>query len=102
MALLYPKVPSKKLIHMQTRAESVGTGVFAPLNTVHVRYRGRFVETFKCCGKSLKEVPAQSGILAHLLCLTSSCKSGLNIQLKVPCAAVPGQTLCAWFWRDAK
>ncbi|KAL3157951.1 hypothetical protein ABBQ32_012351 [Trebouxia sp. C0010 RCD-2024] len=38
-----------------TRAESVGTGVFAPLNTVHVRYRGVFVETFKCCGKGLKE-----------------------------------------------
>ena len=51
---------------LQTRAESVGTGVFAPLNTVHVQYRGVFVEQFKCvfveqfkcCGKGLKEVPS--------------------------------------------
>lgn len=34
---------------LQTRAEAVGTGVFAPLNTVHVRFRGVFIEAFKIC-----------------------------------------------------
>ena len=38
-----------KLCDTQTRAEAVGTGVFAPLNTVHVRFRGVFIEAFKIC-----------------------------------------------------
>ena len=53
-------LPAKLSLFVQTRAEAIGTGVFSPLNTVHVQYRGLFVEQYKCtwgcCGIGLKEV----------------------------------------------
>ncbi|KAL0053053.1 hypothetical protein WJX82_000208 [Trebouxia sp. C0006] len=35
--------------------EQLGTGVFAQLNIVHVKYRGFFVERFQCCCHPLRE-----------------------------------------------
>ncbi|KAA6419767.1 MAG: hypothetical protein FRX49_10300 [Trebouxia sp. A1-2] len=35
--------------------EQFGTGVFAQLNIVHVKYRGFFVERFQCCCHPLRE-----------------------------------------------
>lgn len=40
----------------QVQAEMRGTDLFATLNTVHVKYRGFFVERFICCGHPLREV----------------------------------------------
>ena len=38
------------------QAETLGTDLFAALNTVHVKYRGFFVERFVCCAAPLREV----------------------------------------------
>ena len=40
---------------MQVQAEVLGTDL-ATLNTVHVKYRGFFVERFVCCAAPLREV----------------------------------------------
>lgn len=40
---------------MQLQAETLGTQLFATLNTAHVQYRGFFVERFVCCGSPLRE-----------------------------------------------
>lgn len=54
---------------LQTRAEAVGTGVFAPLNTVHVRFRGVFVEAFKVCpGVCTGGLNEVSVTFSNLLC----------------------------------
>ncbi|DBA82803.1 hypothetical protein WJX77_009020 [Trebouxia sp. C0004] len=47
-----------------TRAESVGTGIFSPLNTVHVQYRGIFLEQFKC---SWREACFGGGLREYLV-----------------------------------
>lgn len=89
------------MFRMQTRAEAVGTGVFAPLNTVHVRYRGMFVELFKACPGlckgGLKEVSVP---ILHLLCLNSDSqgpfdKYTLLSTCLAPHAAVSGEALRA-------
>ena len=36
--------------------ELLGTGVFASLNIVHIKYRGFFVERYVCCAAPLREV----------------------------------------------
>lgn len=88
------------MFRMQTRAEAVGTGVFAPLNTVHVRYRGMFVELFKACPGlckgGLNEVSVPTLLL---LCLSSKLQGHLASTLlstrMTPHVAVPGEALCA-------
>ena len=40
----------------QVETEVLGTDLFATLNTVHVKYRGFFVERSICCGHPLREV----------------------------------------------
>ena len=61
----------------QTRAEAVGTGVFAPLNTVQVRFRGTFIEAFKVCPGvctgSLNEVSASARPKIRLASPLKSC-----------------------------
>lgn len=50
----------------QDATDLVGTGVFASLNVVHVKYRGFFVERFVCCSTPLREV-CNSLILSQLI-----------------------------------
>ena len=46
----------------------MGTQLLAPLNTVHVKYRGFFKDDYKsCCSKPLREVA-----LCCTACLSSS------------------------------
>ncbi len=83
-----------------TWPEELGTGVFAPLNIVHVKYRGFFVERFKCCGHPLREVwtvsmcwlqPAQLQAVADHAPHWHMLKTHLV-------AAVCSEALCEGFW----
>jgi len=60
---------------VQQGDEQLGTGVFAQLNIVHVKYRGFFVERFQCCCHPLREVSCSSSCLTVWLEPASSAQT---------------------------
>ena len=89
------------LAFLQTRAEPVGTGLFSPLNTVHVQYRGMFIEQFKCkcylCGGGLKEASAMSHCSAAIspICFASDHDTPSNQVLCCSCSTWSSHVLGA-------
>lgn len=96
------------IVHMQQGDEHLGTGVFAQLNIVHVKYRGFFVERFICCGNPLREVQCSSVMFDTELCRdfsdfscehSSPCVTLTVILMLVPWgAAVCCEALCEGLW----
>ena len=59
----------------------MGTQLLAPLNTVHVKYRGFFKDDYKsCCSKPLREVGGQPDGQPPLCC--RACAA--DVQLCLP------------------